>query len=96
MQEIELKLELDGAQETRLRRSARLRALSEGPAKTQSVWSIYYDTPTHDLRALGIALRLRRVGGEWIQTLKRMIAPMQPGSRRRSRLNTRSHHARST
>lgn len=70
MQEIELKLGLDETQERRLRNSKAVKALSQGPASTETLVSIYYDTPDHALRAEGIALRLRRAGGEWVQTLK--------------------------
>jgi triphosphatase len=37
--------------------------------------SIYYDTPRQELRRAGIALRLRRDGGRWLQTLKAEGAP---------------------
>lgn len=36
----------------------------------RSVASVYYDTARQDLRRAGIALRLRRDGGRWLQTLK--------------------------
>src|SRR3954465_11042517 len=36
----------------------------------RSVSSVYYDTARQDLRRAGIALRLRRDGGRWLQTLK--------------------------
>ncbi len=70
MQEIELKLGLDEAQERRLRNSKAVKALSQGPASTETLVSIYFDTPDHALRAEGIALRLRRAGGEGAQSLK--------------------------
>lgn len=79
MQEIELKLGLDAAQERRLRNSKAVRALSKGSAKTETLWSIYFDTPGYALRSEGIALRLRRVGGEWVQTLKRARGEMTGG-----------------
>lgn len=79
MQEVELKLALDAAQERRLRTSKAVKALSRGPAKTEALWSIYFDTPGQALRAEGIALRLRRVGGEWVQTLKRKSGEMTGG-----------------
>ncbi|MEM7211732.1 MAG: CHAD domain-containing protein [Pseudomonadota bacterium] len=79
MQEIELKFDLDGAQEKRLRSSAVVKQLSEGPAVTESLWSVYYDTPDHALRAEGTALRLRRVQGEWVQTVKCTTGAMANG-----------------
>ena len=36
----------------------------------RNVASVYYDTARQDLRRAGIALRLRRDGGRWLQTLK--------------------------
>jgi inorganic triphosphatase YgiF len=36
----------------------------------RSVASVYYDTARQELRRAGIALRLRRDGGRWLQTLK--------------------------
>jgi triphosphatase len=36
----------------------------------RSVASVYYDTARQDLRRAGIALRLRRDGRQWLQTLK--------------------------
>jgi inorganic triphosphatase YgiF len=41
----------------------------------RNVASIYYDTPRQELRHAGIALRLRRDGGRWLQTLKAESAP---------------------
>jgi triphosphatase len=46
---------------------ARLEALAP---RRRSVASIYYDTPDEVLRRAGMALRLRRDGGRWLQTLK--------------------------
>ncbi|MEM6622380.1 MAG: CHAD domain-containing protein [Pseudomonadota bacterium] len=79
MREIELKLELDPAQEKRLRSSAALRARSQGRARTETLHSVYYDTADHALRAAGIALRLRKAGRRWIQTVKQAAGPMQNG-----------------
>ena len=38
--------------------------------KTRTLRSIYLDTPEHALKKAGIALRLRRDGRRWIQTVK--------------------------
>ncbi|MEW6690487.1 MAG: CYTH domain-containing protein, partial [Pseudomonadota bacterium] len=60
------------------------------PASVRSVWrlarfvarprqkqivSVYYDTPGARLRRSGAALRLRREGGRWLQTLKAEAGP---------------------
>lgn len=51
---------------------SRLVGLGEGvgAAKTRTLRSIYYDTPDHALRNASIALRMRRDGRRWIQTVK--------------------------
>src|SRR5436190_9013163 len=38
--------------------------------RREQVHSVYYDTPDLRLRRAGAALRLRRVGRRWLQTLK--------------------------
>jgi inorganic triphosphatase YgiF len=53
----------------RLTREAE-QALARLAPATRSVKSVYYDTPRQDLRRAGVALRLRRDGGRWLQTLK--------------------------
>ncbi|MGD1922671.1 MAG: CHAD domain-containing protein [Paracoccaceae bacterium] len=70
MKEIELKIALDKTQERRLRASRDVKLLSEGAASTRNLWSVYYDTDDHALRNEGMALRLRREGRSWVQTLK--------------------------
>lgn len=47
------------------RRLARL-----GPARVQRLHTVYYDTPGDLLARSGMALRLRRAGRRWLQTLK--------------------------
>ena len=48
-----------------------LRALpAAARARRQQVHSVYYDTPDLRLKRAGAALRLRRVGRKWLQTLK--------------------------
>ena len=71
MTEVELKLLLDPLQERALRDSAQVRALSEGRARTETLHSIYYDTADGALRERRIALRLRRIGRKWVQTVKK-------------------------
>lgn len=66
--EIELKLALpESAQRALLRHPALLEAA--GRLGTQLV-SVYYDTPDLTLHRRGIALRLRRQSGAWLQTIK--------------------------
>jgi triphosphatase len=50
-------------------------ALSALAPNRRRLASIYYDTPREELRRAGIALRLRRDGGQWLQTLKAEGAP---------------------
>lgn len=64
--EIELKLAVARADVAALlRRLARY-----GEPATSRVESMYFDTPDRALAAAGCALRLRRVGDRWLQTLK--------------------------
>ncbi len=66
--EIELKLLVPPRAVRRLAAHRLLRG-QERPAKHR-LYSIYFDTPAHDLRRQGIALRLRREGRRWVQTVK--------------------------
>lgn len=66
--EVELKLALpESAQRAFLRQPLLKRAVSR---KSVRLINLYYDTPTLQLHRQGIALRLRRQGGEWLQTVK--------------------------
>jgi inorganic triphosphatase YgiF len=66
--EIELKLALPEASQRGFLRQPLLKEAAEKRA-TRLV-NIYYDTPDLLLRQKGIALRLRRQGGVWLQTVK--------------------------
>ncbi len=74
MIEIELKVTPDEVAEQALIRGERIAGLRVAPRRTQSLRSVYYDTADLDLSRAGIALRLRKVGRGWIQTVKRKPA----------------------
>jgi len=68
--EVELKLSITADHATALSRAAPIKAAAVGRASTAHLYSIYYDTPKFDLRDNGVALRLRRAGKRWVQTVK--------------------------
>jgi inorganic triphosphatase YgiF len=68
--EIELKLSCAPEHLNKLKRHPLLRSLSIARATTQKLYSVYYDTPDLQLRDHAMALRLRHVGKQWLQTLK--------------------------
>lgn len=68
--ETELKLHISPEHMQKLKRHPWLRLLSAARASTLKLYSIYYDTADLDLRRSAMALRLRRVGKQFLQTLK--------------------------
>ncbi len=68
--EIELKLKLEPADMTRLKRSALLSEFQTTKPKTATLASIYWDTPDLTLAAQGITIRIRAEGRKRIQTVK--------------------------
>ncbi len=68
--ETELKLHITPENLVRLKRHPFLHSLSADRARTQKLYSIYYDTVDLELRQHAMALRLRRIGKQWMQTLK--------------------------
>ena len=68
--ETELKLHIAPENLVRLKRHPFLRSLSASRARTLKLYSIYYDTADLELRRQAMALRLRRVGRQFVQTLK--------------------------
>lgn len=68
--ETELKLRIAPEQLARLKRHPLLRKHQVARPVTRRLYNIYYDTPKLELHKSGMALRLRRVGRQWLQTLK--------------------------
>ena len=68
--EVELKLSATPAAFAAVRRHRALIEANAGRAHSTSIISRYYDTPTHELFGRGVALRLRRRGTRWLQTVK--------------------------
>ncbi len=68
--EIELKLLVARGDLDRVLTAGAVERRSRGPARTSELTSVYFDTPDGHLLSRGLALRLRRSGGRWLQTLK--------------------------
>ena len=67
MAEVELKLELPPEAHAAFRRLA---PLARGKPRSAQLHALYFDTPDFELRRREMALRLRRSGRRWVQTLK--------------------------
>lgn len=65
MIETELKFQVPEAQWARVRR-----AVARSDASAVSMHALYFDTPERALAAARLALRLRREGSRWVQTVK--------------------------
>jgi inorganic triphosphatase YgiF len=68
--EIELKLALDPAATPAVLRHPAVVAARAGRMRTNRLLAHYYDSPDERLAQHDVALRVRRVGRRWIQTLK--------------------------
>ena len=69
-EEIELKLTAPADVLTAVRSHPAVTAVARGRPRTTQLSTTYYDTPKRDLAAAGVALRLRRAGDRWLQTVK--------------------------
>ena len=68
--ETELKLHISPEHLQKLKRHPWLRSLSATRARTLKLYSIYYDTADLELHRQAMALRLRKAGRQFVQTLK--------------------------
>lgn len=68
--EIELKLRILPDAIAALRTHPRIEAAALGPWRVARLENRYFDTADHALRKARMALRLRRIGRRWVQTLK--------------------------
>jgi len=72
--EIELKLEVPEESAGQLARSPVLKGAKSSARKPADLVSVYFDTKKQKLRARGLSLRVRRVGGHHVQTIKQDVA----------------------
>jgi triphosphatase len=68
--ETELKLSVAPENLEALKRHPLLRQIAVGRAVNRKLYSVYFDTPDLALHDHAMALRLRRSGRQWLQTLK--------------------------
>ena len=70
VREIELKLAINPADAAAFRMLHLLRQKVIDAPKRRKVFNTYFDTAELALKQHGVALRLRKIGGKWLQTLK--------------------------
>ncbi len=68
--EVELKLSVDPVALAAVRRHPAIVRLARGGWRTTRIVSTYFDTPDCELRSAGVALRVRRSGKRWLQSVK--------------------------
>ncbi|SEM83933.1 inorganic triphosphatase [Nitrosomonas marina] len=68
--EVELKLRFPQRFASQIKQLSLLNTYSITEPYQQNLYSVYYDTPDFKLKKSRIALRLRKTGESWIQTIK--------------------------
>jgi inorganic triphosphatase YgiF len=68
--EFELKLHLPARHAAAFRSERMLVSLARGPVVRRRLRGIYFDTEDRQLSKAGVALRVRRIGRQWLQTIK--------------------------
>jgi len=67
--EVELRFSVRPEDFARLKK-AQPRGFAAGPPATRRLSSVYYDTPDFDFAKAGLSLRVRKVGRQYVQTVK--------------------------
>jgi inorganic triphosphatase YgiF len=68
--EVELKLEVPPSAIDEVTNLPWLREISDGPVKCEKLVTVYFDTAKSKLREHGLALRVRHIGKNRLQTIK--------------------------
>ncbi|MGH8217209.1 MAG: CHAD domain-containing protein [Steroidobacteraceae bacterium] len=68
--ETELKLSVPPSAVNKVARLAWLRKMATGPLKREKIETVYFDTPKRRLHDRGLALRVRRAGQQYLQSIK--------------------------
>ncbi|MFT5532787.1 MAG: triphosphatase [Burkholderiaceae bacterium] len=68
--EVELKMLVKAGDVVALRKHPLLKKYALAAPREQVMHDIYFDTPDLQLRTAGAGLRVRRVGDDWVQTMK--------------------------
>ena len=68
--EIELKATLGPEQLEKVKDLPAIKKRTVGRARSRKLVTVYFDTPDHELRRLGLSLRVRKVGRAYVQCVK--------------------------